>query len=420
MATLHNRSVRTSVVRSVVRSDRLRRDSRTGLPGVGSAIIRHRRTGLVAATAALVIGLSAVTALAAPAEGQSEEAVLSTEVERISGLVTAAEKDLERSTVEAEAAADASRAAQAALVDAETQAAAAAAELEATRAAVDAARGGIAALGRDAFMGADSLGDAAALLDAAGPDEVLERAAMLDLLGEDRAERLEEFEVIQGRQERADRAAQAAVAERDAAVRASVEAEAAAQAQLAASQQAYDAAAGQKLALDAQLRDAEIKLLGAQGVADPVAARDEQQRGELAMARAGTAALVAGRVTSCYGSRSGAKHNGVDIAAPIGTPIYAPDDGVVLDAGPASGFGLAVYIQHGDGTITVYGHINEYFVNAGQVVTAGQQIAEVGNRGQSTGPHLHIETHRNGLYQDRVDPTPWLGARGITLGGGCG
>ena len=138
------------------------------------------------------------------------------------------------------------------------------------------------------------------------------------------------------------------------------------------------------------------------------------------MARAGTAALVAGRVTSCYGSRSGAKHNGVDIAAPIGTPIYAPDDGVVLDAGPASGFGLAVYIQHGDGTITVYGHINEYFVNAGQVVTAGQQIAEVGNRGQSTGPHLHIETHRNGLYQDRVDPTPWLGARGITLGGGCG
>ncbi len=345
---------------------------------------------------------------------------MSTEVERISGLVTAAEKDLERSTVEAEAAADASRAAQAALVDAETQAAAAAAELEATRAAVDAARGGIAALGRDAFMGADSLGDAAALLDAAGPDEVLERAAMLDLLGEDRAERLEEFEVIQGRQERADRAAQAAVAERDAAVRASVEAEAAAQAQLAASQQAYDAAAGQKLALDAQLRDAEIKLLGAQGVADPVAARDEQQRGELAMARAGTAALVAGRVTSCYGSRSGAKHNGVDIAAPIGTPIYAPDDGVVLDAGPASGFGLAVYIQHGDGTITVYGHINEYFVNAGQVVTAGQQIAEVGNRGQSTGPHLHIETHRNGLYQDRVDPTPWLGARGITLGGGCG
>jgi murein DD-endopeptidase MepM/ murein hydrolase activator NlpD len=113
-------------------------------------------------------------------------------------------------------------------------------------------------------------------------------------------------------------------------------------------------------------------------------------------------------------------HNGVDIAAPIGTPIYAPDEGVVLDAGPANGFGLAVYIQHPDGTITVYGHINQYFVSAGQRVAAGQQIAEVGNRGQSTGPHLHIETHRGGLYQNRVNPTPWLGARGITLGGSCG
>lgn len=153
-----------------------------GPSGVGSALLRHRRTGFVAATAALVIGLSAVTALAAPADGQSKEAVLSTEVERISGLVAAAEKDLERFTVEAEAAADASRAAQTALADAETQAAAAAAELEATREAVDAARDGIAALGRDAFMGADPLGDAAVLLDAAGPDEVLERAAMLDLL----------------------------------------------------------------------------------------------------------------------------------------------------------------------------------------------------------------------------------------------
>ena len=111
------------------------------------------------------------------------------------------------------------------------------------------------------------------------------------------------------------------------------------------------------------------------------------------------AALVAGRVTSCYGSRSGAMHDGVDIAAPIGTPIHGPASRVVLDAGPANGFGLAVYIQDADGTITVYGHINHYFMNAGQQVAAGQQIAEVGNRGQSTGPHLHIETHRGGLYQ---------------------
>ncbi|WP_240619309.1 M23 family metallopeptidase [Blastococcus sp. TF02-8] len=127
---------------------------------------------------------------------------------------------------------------------------------------------------------------------------------------------------------------------------------------------------------------------------------------------------MAGRVTSCYGSRSGAQHNGVDIAAPIGTPIYAPDGGVVLHAGTANGFGYAIYLQHPDGTITVYGHINHYFVSTGQVVNAGEQIAEVGNRGQSTGPHLHFETHTGGLFANRVNPVPWLAARGISLG--CG
>ena len=109
-------------------------------------------------------------------------------------------------------------------------------------------------------------------------------------------------------------------------------------------------------------------------------------------------------------------HYGVDIAAPIGTPIYTPEAGRVLQAGPASGFGLAVYVQHADGSITVYGHINDYFVSAGQQVQAGQQIAEVGNKGQSTGPHLHFEVHTGGLYQNRGNPVPWLAARGVSLG----
>ena len=110
-------------------------------------------------------------------------------------------------------------------------------------------------------------------------------------------------------------------------------------------------------------------------------------------------------------------HSGVDIAAPIGTPVFTPDDGVVLDAGPASGFGLAVYVQHADGTITLYGHINRFFVQPGQTVRAGQQIAEGGNRGQSTGPHLHFEVHTGGLYVNRGNPMPWLSSRGISLGG---
>jgi murein DD-endopeptidase MepM/ murein hydrolase activator NlpD len=63
--------------------------------------------------------------------------------------------------------------------------------------------------------------------------------------------------------------------------------------------------------------------------------------------------------------------------------------------------------------------VNQFFVTAGQAVSAGQQIAEVGNRGQSTGPHLHFEVHTGGLYANRSDPAPWLAAHGISLGGNC-
>ena len=127
-----------------------------------------------------------------------------------------------------------------------------------------------------------------------------------------------------------------------------------------------------------------------------------------------------GRISSCFGARWGVTHYGVDIAAPIGTPIYAATDGVVKRAGAATGFGLAVYILGDDGAVTVYGHVNRYFVDAGERVSAGEQIAESGNRGQSTGPHLHFEVHTGGqLYSNQINPVPWLNARGIYLGG-CG
>jgi murein DD-endopeptidase MepM/ murein hydrolase activator NlpD len=134
----------------------------------------------------------------------------------------------------------------------------------------------------------------------------------------------------------------------------------------------------------------------------------------------GYARPTSGRVSSCYGWRWGALHGGVDIAASIGTPIYAVTSGVVQRAGPATGFGLAVYIRGDDGAVTVYGHVNAYYVHTGERVSAGENIAEVGNRGQSTGPHLHFEVHPSGrMYSGRVDPVPWLNARGIFLGG-CG
>ncbi|WP_072802161.1 M23 family metallopeptidase [Rhodococcoides yunnanense] len=122
---------------------------------------------------------------------------------------------------------------------------------------------------------------------------------------------------------------------------------------------------------------------------------------------------VSGVLTSSFGSRWGAHHGGLDIAAPIGTPILAAADGVVTAAGPASGFGLWVKVLHEDGTETIYGHVNDYSVAPGQHVTAGQQIATVGNRGESTGPHLHFEVHDpSGI---KVDPAQWLTTRGVSV-----
>lgn len=136
--------------------------------------------------------------------------------------------------------------------------------------------------------------------------------------------------------------------------------------------------------------------------------------------RSGTAvAPTSGRFTTRYEMRWGAMHYGVDIAASIGTPIYSPTAGRVLRAGPATGFGLAVYVQHDDGSVSVYGHIHDYFVRPGQRVSAGTVIAEVGDTGQSAGPQLHFEVHTDGMYQGRTNPIPWLAARGVNMGGRC-
>ena len=122
-----------------------------------------------------------------------------------------------------------------------------------------------------------------------------------------------------------------------------------------------------------------------------------------------------GQFTSGFGGRWGVTHYGIDLAAPIGTPIYALTDGVVEKAGPASGFGMWVVLRHPDGTSSVYGHINRAFVQVGQKVSAGDEIAEVGNRGQSTGPHLHLEVWQpDGT---KVNPLPWLLERGINVTG---
>jgi murein DD-endopeptidase MepM/ murein hydrolase activator NlpD len=102
------------------------------------------------------------------------------------------------------------------------------------------------------------------------------------------------------------------------------------------------------------------------------------------------------RFTSPYGYRWGRLHAGVDLAGPVGTPIYAPADGVVLKAGRESGYGNVIRIQHDFGIQTVYGHLSKFRVKTGQKVSRGERIGDMGNTGRSTGPHLHYEIRVGG------------------------
>ncbi len=367
---------------------------------------------------AALLTLGAAPAHAAPVH-PGEVTAAQAEVDRVAALVAAAEEELARSTVLAEAAADADRVAQEQLAAARRAADGTAAALAAAQEATAVAEDDVATLGREAFMGTQSFGTAAVLLDADGPEEVLEQAATLAQLGEDRAGRLEAVELVRDQEQAADDAAHDAVDQLGAAATAAAESDAAAQQQLARSQESYTAVTAEKAALDAQLLAAQTALLEAQGVedaAEAAAAAAEASVAAASVSTVGTGSLVSGRVTSCYGSRWGTVHLGVDVAAPIGTPVHAPEGGVVLHAGPANGFGQSVHLQHPDGVVTLYGHVDTFTVRAGQVVAAGQQIATVGNRGQSTGPHVHVETHYGGLYADRRDPVPWLTAHGISVG----
>ena len=125
---------------------------------------------------------------------------------------------------------------------------------------------------------------------------------------------------------------------------------------------------------------------------------------------------IKGELTAAYGEagdpfQKGAvrNHHGVDFKAPIGTPLYAPSNGIIIEAtdvfNDSPAYGKVVILQTEGGVQTMMAHLNGYDVQTGQQVLKGQKIAEIGNSGKSTGPHVHIETRLNGV---RVDPmTVW-------------
>lgn len=282
------------------------------------------------------------------------------------------------------------------------------------------------------------VGSVAGFLGADDPEDLLARAEFLGAVGSARLDALEDLRRARIDKVNQDSAARAALAE-------ARERERAAAAAKVASDTAYDTAVAAEAA--AERRNAELLARKAElerelDVAQRVLAELEGRRrtyeewqqarraaeaaAEAASAEppaspspvvgapgpSGVAAPTSGTITSTFGPRWGSIHYGLDIANSIGTPIVSAMDGRVISAGPASGFGLWVRVRHDDGTITVYGHINEYLVSVGERVEVGEQIATIGNRGQSTGPHLHFEVVRNG---SKVDPLVWLRGEGVSI-----
>jgi murein DD-endopeptidase MepM/ murein hydrolase activator NlpD len=103
-------------------------------------------------------------------------------------------------------------------------------------------------------------------------------------------------------------------------------------------------------------------------------------------------------------------HEGIDVSAPMGSPIEAPAAGVITHAGWETGYGNTIKINHGFGIITKFAHASKLLVKTGQKVSRGQRIALVGNSGLATGPHLHYEVHVNGRP---VNPLKYVLPEGV-------
>lgn len=127
------------------------------------------------------------------------------------------------------------------------------------------------------------------------------------------------------------------------------------------------------------------------------------------------------KITSCFGMRNGRMHMGMDFDGEHGDKIRAVGGGKVVQAGwKYGGLGYSVVIDHGDGSMTLYGHASRVLVRTGQRVSAGDLVALMGSTGHSTGDHLHLgvaKTSRLGdLFNRLVNPAPWLVGHGLAAG----
>lgn len=117
---------------------------------------------------------------------------------------------------------------------------------------------------------------------------------------------------------------------------------------------------------------------------------------------------ISGTINSGFGPRGASFHDGIDIAAPEGTPVRAIDGGEVIYSDQLRGYGNMVILRHADGFVSVYAHNERNLVREGQPVSRGETIARVGSSGRVTGPHLHFEIRRDNKAQDPLHYMPRL------------
>ncbi len=115
---------------------------------------------------------------------------------------------------------------------------------------------------------------------------------------------------------------------------------------------------------------------------------------------------VRGRLSSRFGSRRGRAHDGIDIAAKRGTPIFSAESGRVIHSGRLGSYGKVVIVKHSGKFRSVYAHASRILVRKGEFVERGQKIAEVGSTGRSTGPHVHFEIRRSEAPQNPLGFLP--------------
>jgi len=254
------------------------------------------------------------------------------------------------------------------------------------------------------------------VLEADGFSDLLERTEFLERISEQDGEIVERVRILKARYEKQERLLAELEDEKEASAAQILRQRdeiASSRDRLASAQGELRVVRDERTGALATVRDSRVALESDLDELEAEQARVTQRLQSPAAApagpiRQGTGSLiypVNGTFTSPFGYRWGRLHAGIDIAAPIGTPIRAADSGTVVIAAYTGGYGNYTCIQHGGSLSTCYGHQTSFAVSAGGSVSQGQVIGTVGNTGNSTGPHLHFETRVNG---SPVDPMGYL------------